>query len=91
LRQVRDDEIREIAEDSYRGAYRLLSDHRDLLDEIAERLLANEVIEREEIQQLMRGVEGEPVEALLDEDEELDVAGRAAEAIASEPPPDPDR
>ena len=93
LRQVRDNEIREIAEDSYRGAYRLLTDHRDLLDEIAERLLAHEVIEREEIQQLMRGAEDredEPVEALLEPDEELDVAGRAAEAIASEPPPDPD-
>ena len=50
LRQTRDEEVQEIAEEAYRGAHRLLTDHRDLLDEIAERLLANEVIERDEIQ-----------------------------------------
>ena len=32
-----------IAEEAYRGAHRLITDHRDLLDEIAERLLADEV------------------------------------------------
>ena len=47
LRQTRDEEVAAIAEEAYRGAHRLLSDHRDLLDEIAERLLANEVIEHE--------------------------------------------
>ena len=39
LRQTRDEEVQEIAEEAYRGAHRLLTDHRDLLDEIAERLL----------------------------------------------------
>ncbi len=53
LRQTRDEEVQAIAEEAYRGAQRLLADHRDLLDEIAERLLANEVIERDEIQEIM--------------------------------------
>ncbi len=53
LRQTRDEEIQAIAEEAYRGANELLCDHRDLLDEIAERLLVNEVIEREEIQAIM--------------------------------------
>ena len=54
LRQIRDEEVQAIAEEAYRGAHQLLSDHRDLLDEVAEQLLANEVIEREEIKQIMR-------------------------------------
>jgi hypothetical protein len=53
LRQTRDEEVQAIAEEAYRGAHRLLTDHRDLLDEIASRLLANEVIEHDEIQQIM--------------------------------------
>jgi cell division protease FtsH len=53
LRQTRDEEVTEISEEAYRGAYRLLVDHRDLLDEIAERLLAHEVIEHEEIRAIM--------------------------------------
>jgi len=53
LRQIRDEEVQAIAEEAYRGAHRLLSDHRDLLDEVAERLLENEMIEREEIKEIM--------------------------------------
>ena len=53
LRRTRDEEVQAIAEEAYRGAYRLLIDHRDLLDEIAERLLANEVIEHDEIRSIM--------------------------------------
>jgi cell division protease FtsH len=34
LRRTRDEEVTAIAEEAYRGAHRLLSDHRDLLDEI---------------------------------------------------------
>ncbi len=54
LRQIRDEEVQAIAEEAYRGAHRLLSDHRDLLDEVAERLLENEMIEREEIKEIMK-------------------------------------
>ncbi len=53
MRQRRDQEVAEIAEEAYRGAQRLITDHRDLLDEIANRLLVEEVIEREEITEIM--------------------------------------
>jgi cell division protease FtsH len=55
MREVRDEEVEAIAEEAYRGAHRLLTDHRDLLDEIAERLLADEVLEHEEIRAIMAG------------------------------------
>jgi cell division protease FtsH len=55
MRAVRDEEVEAIAEEAYRGAHRLLSDHRDLLDGIAERLLADETIERDEIRAIMAG------------------------------------
>ena len=93
-RQLRDEEVREVAEDAYRGASRLLTDHRDLLDVIAERLLAHEVIEREEIQEIMRRVDTREGSYSLDDEEigvtEDQVAGAAAETFASEPPPDSD-
>ncbi|MEJ7875244.1 MAG: ATP-dependent zinc metalloprotease FtsH [Solirubrobacterales bacterium] len=53
LRQIRDEEVQAIAEEAYRGAHSLLSDHRDLLDLVAEQLLLNEVIEHEEIKEIM--------------------------------------
>ncbi|MFN8111682.1 MAG: ATP-dependent zinc metalloprotease FtsH [Solirubrobacterales bacterium] len=53
MRQRRDEEVNEIAEEAYRGAHRLLSDHRDLLDEIARQLLVDEVIEQSEIAKIM--------------------------------------
>jgi cell division protease FtsH len=55
LRQVRDEEVQALAEEAYRGAHRLLTDQRDLLDEIASRLLANEVMEHDEMQRIMAG------------------------------------
>jgi cell division protease FtsH len=83
LRQTRDEEVQAIAEEAYRGATALLEDHRDLLDVIAERLLANEVIERTEIREIMTaprtpGPRPGPVG--------VRPAGRPAEALASEPP-----
>ncbi len=84
LRRTRDEEVGAIADEAYRGAHRLLADHRDLLDLIAERLLANEVIEREEIQRIMAASRESPERPT----EPLDAsAGMPAEAIASEPPP----
>ncbi len=52
MRERRDDEVSEIAEEAYRGAQGLLTAHRTELDAIAERLLENEVIERDEIAEL---------------------------------------
>ena len=54
LRQTRDEEIQAVAEEAYRSAYALLSEHRDLLDLIAEQLLESESIVREEIVALMQ-------------------------------------
>jgi cell division protease FtsH len=54
MRQRRDEEVTEIAEEAYRGAQRLITDHRDLLDVIANKLLIDEVIEQAEIAQIMR-------------------------------------
>jgi cell division protease FtsH len=94
-RQLRDEEVQEIAENAYRGATQLLTDHRDLLDVIAERLLANEVIERDEIQEIMRRLD-KPADASYSvDDEEIGVpgdrvAGAGAEAFAAEPPSDSD-
>jgi cell division protease FtsH len=82
LRQTRDEEVTAIAEEAYRGAHQLLSDHRDLLDEIAERLLENEAIEREEIQRIMAR-RREPAERPTTA---VEVASDRAEALASEPP-----
>ena len=91
LRQTRDEEVTAIAEEAYRGAYRLLVDHRDLLDEIAERLLANEVIEHDEIREIMDSdrISGENTadRAELEEQEHAEEpAGDRAEALVSKPP-----
>jgi cell division protease FtsH len=87
LRQTRDEEVQAIAEEAYRGAHQLLADHRDLLDEIAERLLRNEVIERDEIRQIMdsRRDRSELGTEILEP-----AAGSPAEALASEPPAEPE-
>jgi len=55
MRQRRDEEVSAIAEEAYRGAQQLISDHRDLLDEIAHKLLDDEVIEHDEIVSIMAG------------------------------------
>ena len=86
LRQTRDEEVHAISEEAYRGAYQLLLDHRDLLDQVAGRLLENEVIERDEIQEIMRA-HRERV-AVPSEDTGADGASGRAEVLASEPPGD---
>ena len=88
MRQTRDEELQEIAEESYRGATELLTDHRDLLDEIAEVLLRQEVIERDEIQRIMNAPRdrGERQAEIL-----APPPGRPAEALVVEPPPEPGR
>ena len=88
LRQTRDEEVTEIAEEAYRGAYRLLVDHRDLLDEIAERLLANEVIEHDEIREIMDGgrISGERTADRAEVEHELPAAGDRAAALVTKPP-----
>ena|SRR5436190_2194596 len=95
LRRTRDEEVEAIAEEAYRGAYRLLIDHRDLLDEIAERLLAQEMIERDEIRSIMDGErdeEGVPRELAERDGPERDgdsPTGDRARTYASKPPDNP--
>ena len=86
LRQTRDEEVQEIAEEAYRAATELLTDHRDLLDEIAELLLRQEVIERDEIRSIVGGARErvEPPSPAY-----APAAGTPAEALVSEPPPTP--
>jgi cell division protease FtsH len=95
LRRTRDEEVQAIAEEAYRGAHRVLVDNRDLLDEIAERLLRNEVIERDEIQEILahRRVERmSDLERPAEREPEppRDVAGDRTEVFATKPPPRPE-
>jgi cell division protease FtsH len=85
LRQTRDEEVQAIAEEAYRGAHELLTDHRELLDEVAERLLENEAIEREEIQQIMRA--DRERHGVTPATDELEAVG-GAQVLAAEPPED---
>jgi cell division protease FtsH len=55
-RRVLDEEIRELADRASRAAHLILGDHRVQLDELAAKLLANEVIERGDIEEIMRGI-----------------------------------
>jgi cell division protease FtsH len=87
LRQTRDEEVQAIAEEAYRGAHNLLTDHRDLLDEVAERLLQNEAIERDEIKEIMRAHRERHGEAAAVA--ELEAVG-PPEVVAAEPPDDPE-
>jgi cell division protease FtsH len=82
MRAIRDEEVEAIAEEAYRGVHRLLTDHRDLLDEIAERLLQNEVVERDEIRAIMT----EHRERTAREPGGDQRMSRPAEALAGEPP-----
>jgi ATP-dependent Zn protease len=54
-RRVRDEEVRELADEAFRAAQELLRTHRPQLDKLAAALLADEVLEREEIDRIMAG------------------------------------
>jgi cell division protease FtsH len=55
-RRVRDEEVRELADEAFRAATALLDSHRLQLDEMAATLLAKEVIERQDVDRIMAGV-----------------------------------
>jgi cell division protease FtsH len=55
-RRIRDEEQQELAFEAEHAARRIISDHRGKLEEIAARLLEREVLERAEIDAIMRGV-----------------------------------
>jgi cell division protease FtsH len=55
-RQLRDEEQQHLADEAMRAATRLISEHRDKLDQLAGALLRNEVLERPDIDRIMEGV-----------------------------------
>jgi cell division protease FtsH len=84
-RRVRDAEVRELADEAFRAALALIDSHREQLDALAETLLSNEVLEREDINRIM----GDIPPAAPRRIGELSVA--AATALKPAPPPDPRR
>jgi cell division protease FtsH len=52
-RRIRDQEENELADEAQRRARQLLTSHREQLDELADSLLTNEVLERPEIDRVM--------------------------------------
>ena len=55
-RQLRDEEQQHLADEAMRGAVRIITEHRDKLDRLANALLRNEVLERADIDVIMEGV-----------------------------------
>jgi len=55
-RRVRDEEVRDLADEAFRTAMTILDGHRRQLDDLASTLLANEVLERRDIDRIMAGV-----------------------------------
>jgi cell division protease FtsH len=52
-RRIRDAEIRDVADEAFRSALTLIDSHRTQLDALAATLLANEVLERGDIDKIM--------------------------------------
>jgi ATP-dependent Zn protease len=52
-----DEEVKELIAERYHYAQRLLSDHRKELERIAEALLEREVLNEEQLQQLVEGMQ----------------------------------
>jgi cell division protease FtsH len=59
-RNMRDQEQRDLADEAYRRSVALVRGHRDKLDELASTLLANEVLERKDIDEIMAGTQPLP-------------------------------
>jgi cell division protease FtsH len=78
-RRMYDDEVRELADEAFRSAVALLDSHRAQLDALASTLLANEVLERKDIREIM----GDTPPAAPSRIGEL----RVAAATASNPAP----
>jgi len=82
-RQVLDREVSHLADEAWRAAIAMIDAHRPQLDALAQRLLSNEVLERDDIVQVM----GDTPPAAPRRIGELSVAA----ATAMKPAPRPDR
>jgi cell division protease FtsH len=82
-RRLRDDEARELADEAFRNALSIIDRHREKLDELAATLLANEVLERGDIDRIMAEVPRVAPPRLAGG--EVGIA--AATAVSPAPPP----
>jgi cell division protease FtsH len=55
-RRLRDQEVKDLADEAFRAATKILDGHRDKLDELASLLLTNEILERRDIDRIMSEV-----------------------------------
>jgi cell division protease FtsH len=82
-RRVHNDEARELADEGFRNAVSIIDGHREQLDELASTLLANEVLERGDIDRIMGDVPRVAPPRLARG--EMGIA--AATAVSPAPPP----
>ncbi len=82
-RRLQDDEARELADEAFRNALSIIDRHRRKLDELASTLLANEVLERADIDRIMVDVPRAAPPRLAGG--EMGIA--AATAVSPAPPP----
>src|SRR5437763_15818315 len=82
-RRVHDREVSDLADEAWRAAITMIDSHRSQVDALAQRLLTNEVLERNDIEQIM----GDTPPAAPSRIGELSVAA----ATALNPAPRPDR
>jgi cell division protease FtsH len=82
--RVCDQEARELADEAFRAALAILDSHRTQLDELAATLLANEVLEREDIERVMASVP--PGSARRRNPGELEIAAATAANPLRRPP-----
>jgi cell division protease FtsH len=90
-RRIRDEEQQQLAFEAQRLAWDLITTHRHKLDEFAEALLEREVLERAEIDEIMKGVTpGDRRRSVPPPPPALRVAAaRSEQAIADSDPPAP--
>jgi cell division protease FtsH len=81
MRRLRDTEVKDLADEGFRNALALIDGHRPQLDALASTLLANEVLEREDIEKIM----GDTPPAAPSRIGELSVAAATALKPASRP------
>jgi cell division protease FtsH len=87
-----DQEIKRIVMDNYERARRLLTEHRDKLQKVAEELLAREVLDAEQVQRIARGLpldEAAPQPAAVPAGEAAPAPGKDRPVILPLPKPVP--
>jgi cell division protease FtsH len=61
--EIIDNEVKQIIDEQYERARQLLSDNREILEKGADKLLAEEKLEAEELDALMASIRNEPTAA----------------------------